>query len=67
MTKKGASARRSQIPVDYIVADPNGNRRSRRMAAKEAKANARGRDTGTSTGGAFWKPLVDGEPEEHQP
>lgn len=68
MTRKGAAGRRRDIPVDYIVADPEGNRRSRRMAAREAKAAARGRDVGHSAGGAWWKPLpADDEPEEQTP
>lgn len=49
--KRPGPARQREIPVDYIVADPNGNRASRRMAAKEAKARARGRNTGHGTGG----------------
>lgn len=51
MKTKGSS-RKTLVPIDYIVSDPNGNRASRRMAAREAKAAARGRATGASTGAA---------------
>lgn len=50
MTRKGQATRRTDIPVDYVVSDPNGNRRSRRIAAREAKAAAKGRQTGLSSG-----------------
>jgi hypothetical protein len=46
------NGRRKDIPIDYVRADPNGNRRSRRLAAREAKAARLGRDAGTPTGGA---------------
>jgi hypothetical protein len=57
MTKKGSAAPRRSIPVDYIAADPNGNRRSRRLARREAAARARGRGIGHSSGGDGSKPL----------
>lgn len=50
MTRKGQATRRTAVPVDYVVSDPAGNRRSRRMAAREAKAAAKGRQTGHSSG-----------------
>jgi hypothetical protein len=57
MRRKGSSRKR-EVPIGYVVADPNGNRASRRMAAKEAKAAAKGRVTGHSTGAAPTRPLV---------
>lgn len=51
-------ARRAQIPIGYVESNPDGNRASRRMAAKEAKAERRGRQTGHSAGGASIGPTV---------
>jgi hypothetical protein len=52
MSAKGHGGRRTEIPIDYIAADTAGNRASRRLAARQAKAAKRGRDAGHSTGGA---------------
>jgi len=60
MTTKGSSTRRTQVPVGYVVSDPTGNRASRRMAAKEAKAARRGRRAGRGTGGGPIEPSWDG-------
>lgn len=54
-------ARRSEIPIGYVVSEPAGNRASRRMAAKEAKAARRGRATGHGTGGAPIAPALKGD------
>jgi hypothetical protein len=59
---KGFQGRSTEIPIDYIAADANGNRASRRMAAKEAKAAKRGRKIGHSSGG---DPLGDNVTKEN--
>lgn len=56
--KKMPSVRRTEIPVGYVIDDPNGNRASRRLAAKKAKAARRGRTTGLSTGAAPLHPTI---------
>lgn len=50
MTRKGRFRRRTDVPVDYIISDPNGGRRARRMYERERKAAKQGKITSNSTG-----------------
>jgi hypothetical protein len=55
--KSKGTARRVEVAVRYVESNPDGNRASRRMAAKEARAAAKGREVGTSTGAAPHRPV----------
>lgn len=64
--RKGGGARRTDIPIDYVEANPTGNRRSRRLHAREAKAAQHGRSIGTPTGGAPAHPkLLNPQQPDH--
>lgn len=60
MSRKGKQprgGRKTQIPIGYIEASPEGNRAARRLFAKEQKARQRGTTTGHGTGGAPITPI----------
>lgn len=64
MSRKGKqprATRRTEIPIGYAGASPDGNRAARRMFAKEQKARARGATTGHGTGGAPITPRPERE------